>query len=280
MDHYNPAGYGALSRPNEHDQPDPRHFPTEQWQQDTRDGRPQDYVHLPVSNDYPVHQPPAQIQRYQQQLQALNRPFQQPLQAWDRSHQQLAYQQRLGPSSGHYVEPYKSQGQYSQSPGYGSLQYNHNAEDYEYTNPDGSNIQPEKSYRGPQLMQQYTLPMQSTRFNGYLDPRRTRPPPQRSYSDEGFHQPNDTNYSNNTRPSAPQDQQILYTNGKSVSSMRLQAPQGQQSPYTIEASTGRIRSSAPQGQHAPYTNSESLNSTKPRNGQVKSGKCLSQSDHS
>ncbi|MCJ1436630.1 hypothetical protein MMC27_006010 [Xylographa pallens] len=272
MDHHHPAGYGAPSRPNDYGQPAPRHFPTEQWQQDHRDERQPGNGHPLVSNDYPVHQTPAQVQRYQQQLQALNRPSQQPLRAWDRPRQQQAYQQRLEGSSSHYAELYQSQSQYLQAPGYGSLQYSHVPEEYGYTNQDGSNTQPEQSYREPHLMQQHTLQTQSSQFNGYLDPRRTRPPPQNSYSEEGSQQRNDRKHLNNTRPSAPQGQQISYTNDEPASSMSPPAPQGQQIPYTTGGSTDSMRSAAPQGQHAPYINGDSLNNIKPRDGQVKSAK--------
>ncbi|MCJ1385291.1 hypothetical protein MMC17_008412 [Xylographa soralifera] len=243
MSHHNPAEYGAPSRPHDYGQPAPKRFPTEQWQQE--------YGHPPVSNSYPVHQTPAQIQRYQQQLQALNNPSQQPLQAWGRPHQQQAYQHRPEGLSNYYAEPYQSQGQYSQAPGYGSVQYSHALEEYGYKNRDGSNTRFEQSYRGPQLMQQHTLPNQRSPFNGYLDPRRTRPPPQRSHSDEGFQQPDDRNYSNNTRSSAPQGQRILYMTGESASTM---------TPPTT------------QGQQVPHTGGEPSNNNKSRSGQIKPAK--------
>ncbi|MCJ1285220.1 hypothetical protein MMC26_004559 [Xylographa opegraphella] len=180
------------------------------------------------------------------------RPSQQPLQTCDRPPQQQAYKQRLEGVSSHYAEPYQSRTQYLQSPGYGNVQHSHMPDAYGYINRDGINTRPEQSYCGPSLMQQAMVPAQPFQPNGSLESPRTRPPlPQRSHTDEGCQRSNDRKYSTNMRPSAPQGQQVLYTNGESASI---------------------LRSYAPERQHVPYTDGECSNNTKPRSGQIKQAK--------
>ncbi|MCJ1397503.1 hypothetical protein MMC11_000696 [Xylographa trunciseda] len=268
MAYNNPAQYGTHARPYTNGQAAPKPFPSEQWQNHARDDRNHGHRHPPADDSYPVHQTPAQIQRYQQQLQVLNEPLQQHLQTWDRPHLPQVFQHRPEGPSDYYVDPYQSQGQYPQAPGYGSAQYSHVPEEYGYTHGAGSNIPSQQPYRGPQLMYQPASSNQRVQYHGYPDSCRTRPPPQRSHSD-GFNQPNERVYINDARLQASQGQQISYTSAESTSSTRLLAPQEQRVPYKNGRSGSSVRPAIPQGQQVPYTKLESSNSTGSQSGQIK-----------